>query len=152
MTSEPVVGDANTGERQDEPPALPVGGLLLQDSSNAYIYTESAAPAEQVNLSTGAISYLVTDAIGSVRGIVSSSGTLSATTGCDTWGNPETSGGLTSYTPFGFAGGYSDPDGLICLINRYYDPGTGQFLSVDPDVSEIPTPTLSATRPLWRNP
>jgi hypothetical protein len=28
MTSEPVVGDANTGERQDEPPALPVGGLL----------------------------------------------------------------------------------------------------------------------------
>jgi hypothetical protein len=68
MTSEPVVGDANTGERQDEPLALPVGGLLLQGSSNAYIYTESAAPAEQVNLSTGAISYLVTDAIGSVRG------------------------------------------------------------------------------------
>jgi hypothetical protein len=28
MTSEPVAGDANTGERQDEPPALPVGGLL----------------------------------------------------------------------------------------------------------------------------
>ena len=27
MTSETVVRDANTGERQDEPPALPVGGL-----------------------------------------------------------------------------------------------------------------------------
>ena len=125
------------------------GTKLLQDSSNAYIYTDSAAPAEQVNLSTGAISYLVTDAIGSVRGIVSSSGTLSATAGYDAWGNPETAGGLTSYTPFGFAGGYTDPDGLIYLINRYYDPGTGQFLSVDPDVSETADPyTYTAGDPV----
>jgi len=85
-----------------------------------------------VNLSTGTFSYLVSDLLGSVRGIVNSSGTLTATTAYDAWGNPETTGGLTSYTPFGYAGAYTDPTGLIYLINRYYDPATGQFLSVDP--------------------
>ncbi len=45
---------------------------------------------------------------------------------------PESPGGLTSVIPFGYAGGYTDPDGLIYLINRYYNPQTGQFISVDP--------------------
>ena len=35
-------------------------------------------------------------------------------------------------SPFGFQGGYTDPTGLIYLINRYYDPTTTQFLSIDP--------------------
>lgn len=109
---------------------------LLMDSGNAYIYGAGPAPAEQVRLSTGTVTYLVSDAVGSVRGTVSSSGTLTGTTAYDAWGNPETSGGLTATTPFGLAGGYTDPDGLIYLINRYYDPATGQFLSVDPDLSE----------------
>lgn len=116
------------------------GTQLLMDSTNAYIYTDGVAPAEQVNLSTGTISYLNTDALGSVRGIVSSSGALTASTAYDAWGNPETSGGLTSDTPFGYAGGYTDPTGLIYLINRYYDPSTGQFLSVDPAVSQTGEP------------
>jgi RHS repeat-associated protein len=38
-------------------------------------------------------------------------------------------------TPWGFGEGYTDPTGLIYLVNRYYDPATGQFLSVDPKVS-----------------
>jgi uncharacterized protein RhaS with RHS repeats len=96
------------------------------DSANAYIYTDGTAPAEQVNLSTGATSYLIEDSLGSVRGIVSSSGSLTATTSYDAWGNPETSGGLTGSTPFGYAGGYTDPTGLIYLINRYYDPVPGR--------------------------
>jgi len=43
-------------------------------------------------------------------------------------------------TPFGFQGSYADPSGLIYLINRYYDPSTDQFLSVDPDVAETGQP------------
>jgi len=54
--------------------------------------------------------------------------------------NPETTGGLTSYTPFGFAGAYTDPTGLLYLINRYYDPTTGQFISVDPDLAQTQAP------------
>jgi RHS repeat-associated protein len=62
------------------------------------------------------------------------------TTSYDAWGNPATGGGLTSITPFGFAGGYTDPTGLIYLMQRYYDPGTGQFKSVDPAVDSTGTP------------
>lgn len=35
-------------------------------------------------------------------------------------------GGVTSATPFGFAGDYTNPSGLIYLVDRYYDPGTGR--------------------------
>ncbi len=113
---------------------------LLMDSDNAYIYATGSAPAEQVNLTTGAITYLVADSLGSVRGTVNSSGSLTATTSYDAWGNPASSGGLTSATPFGYAGAYTEPTGLIYLINRYYDPETGQFISVDPDVSQTLQP------------
>jgi RHS repeat-associated protein len=109
---------------------------LLMDSTNAYIFAGSGTPAEQVNLSTGTIVYLVADSLGSVRGAVASSGSLSGSVDYDAWGNPETAGGLSSYTPFGFAGAYTDLSGIVYLIGRYYDPQTGQFLSVDPDVQQ----------------
>jgi RHS repeat-associated protein len=86
------------------------------------------------------MTYLVSDSLGSVRGTVNSSGTLTGTTSYDAWGNLETSGGLTAATPFGFAGGYTDPNGLVYLINRYYNPATGQFISVDPAIAQILQP------------
>jgi RHS repeat-associated protein len=113
---------------------------MIMDSSNAYIYATSLTPAEQVNLATGTVTYLLTDSLGSVRGTVNSSGSLTGTTSYDAWGNPETTGGLTTVTPFGFAGAYTDPTGLLYLINRYYDPATGIFVSVDPDVGQTQTP------------
>ena len=115
-------------------------GDLLMDSSNAYIYAGGGAPAEQVSLAAGTATYLNTDSLGSVRGIVSSAGALTASTSYDAWGNPQTTGGLTAYTPFGYAGAYTDPDGLLYLINRYYDPATGQFTSLDPDVDQTLQP------------
>ena len=113
---------------------------LLMDSSNAYIYGPGNTPIEQVNLSTGTLQYLVPDLLGSVRGIVSSTGSLTATTSYDAWGNPQTTGGLATYTPIGFAGGYTDPTGLSYLIGRYYDPTTGGFISVDPLVDSTDQP------------
>jgi RHS repeat-associated protein len=113
---------------------------VLTDSTNAYIYPGSTAPAEQVNLTTGAITYLVADLLGSVRGTVNSSGALTGTTAYDAWGNPLTTGGLTATTPFGFASGYTDPTGVIYLINRYYDPQVGQFISVDPALAQTQQP------------
>jgi RHS repeat-associated protein len=122
------------------------GDSLLMDTVNAYIYAKAGAtPAEQVNLSTGATTYLAADSLGSVRGAVSSSGSLTGSTNYDAWGNPETTGGLTLTTPFGYAGGYTDPDGLIYLINRYYDPATGQFMSIDPDVGQTLHPYAYTT-------
>jgi RHS repeat-associated protein len=113
---------------------------VLMDGTNAYIYTGGVAPAEQVNLATGTVTYLVTDFLGSVRGSVDGSGALLGTISYDAWGNPESTGGLTATTPFGYAGGYTDPDGLVYLLARYYDPATGQLLSVDPLVSQTLQP------------
>lgn len=113
---------------------------LLMDATNAYLYGPNNTPIEQVNLSSGTITYLVADQLGSVRGTVNSAGTLTASTGYDAWGNPETTGGLSATTPFGYAGGYTDATGLSYLIGRYYDPQTGQFISLDPLVDQTEQP------------
>ncbi|HEY3906371.1 MAG TPA: RHS repeat-associated core domain-containing protein [Streptosporangiaceae bacterium] len=113
---------------------------LIMDAGNAYIYAGSTTPVEQVSLSTGALAYLVGDALGSVRGTVSAAGALTSTASYDAWGNPAALGGLTTSTPFGYAGGYTDPDGLIYLVNRYYDPAAGAFISVDPAISQTYQP------------
>jgi RHS repeat-associated protein len=116
--------------------AQPQTPQLLMDGANAYVYATGTAPAEQISLATGTITYLVADLLGSVRGTVSPAGALTATTAYDAWGNPATAGGLTAATPFGYAGYYTDGTGLDYLINRYYNAVTGQFLSVDPLVSK----------------
>jgi RHS repeat-associated protein len=114
------------------------GDRLLMDAGAAYIYAghgQADVPIEQVSLATGTIAYLVTDRLGSVRGTLDSTGALTGTTSYDAWGNPQSTGGLIAVTPFGYAGGYTDPDGLIYLANRYYDPATGQLMSLDPEIS-----------------
>jgi len=107
---------------------------VLMDSTNAYLYGPTG-PVEQVSVSTGATDYLFADAIGSVRAVAGSSGSLLGSVGYDAWGNPDITGGLSSLTPIGYAGAYTDPTRLVYLIGRYYDPATGQFLSIDPDVA-----------------
>jgi RHS repeat-associated protein len=67
-------------------------------------------------------------------------GALTSSMSYDAWGNPQTPGGVGAITAFGYAGGYTDADGLIYLINRYYDPSTGQFISVDPEVESTGEP------------
>jgi RHS repeat-associated protein len=133
-TITPTGGSAATQSFTWDPtPSIP---RLLMDSTNAYIYAGANTPTEQVTLATGTTHYLVADQLGSVRGIVDSSGSLTASTAYDAWGNPETTSGLTAYTPLGFTGSYTDTTGLTYLIHRYYDPQTGQFLTVDPLVDE----------------
>jgi RHS repeat-associated protein len=118
---------------------------VIMDGANAYIYGNYIAPAEQVSLTTGAISYLITDSLGSVRGVIGSTGTLAGTASYDAWGNPEANGGLTATTPFGFAGNYTDATGLEYLDNRYYSPAQGQFESVDSELALTLQPYLYAS-------
>ncbi len=120
---------------------LPAVPQLIMDAKNAYIYAGGTAPAEQVSLSAGAITYLTADALGSVRGTVSTSGALTGTASYDAWGNPaDRRRPDRPATPFGYAGGYTDPDGLTYLLNRYYDPAAGAFISVDPAISQTNQP------------
>jgi hypothetical protein len=48
--------------------------LLLADGTNYYLYGPSDTPIEQINESTEATSYLLSDQLGSMRAITNSSG------------------------------------------------------------------------------
>lgn len=64
--------------------------------------------------------------LGSVRGTVDSTGTVTGTAVFDPFGNGTPTG------TFGFAGEQHDPTGLIHLRARHYDPTSGRFTAVDP--------------------
>ena len=78
----------------------------------------------------GSSTYLFSDPEG-VRITFNSSGAITSGASYNPYGQL-TAGGVSSVTPFGYGGGYTDPTGLIYFVNRYYDPSTGQFISVDP--------------------
>jgi RHS repeat-associated protein len=133
--------------------------LMLDDGTNAYIYGTplfgGTAPVEQINLTTQTptVSFLASIPSG-VQDVFSSTGAVQEQAAYSTYGNQVIeSGGIVS--PFGFQGSYTDASKLIYLINRYYDPNTYQFLSVDPKVATTLQPyafvggdPLNATDPL----
>ena len=87
-----------------------------------FIYGRSESRIEQINNSTGTITYLRHDQAGSTSLLTGSTGTV---TGKCTEG--------TATTPLGYDAQYTSSDtGLIYLRNRTYDPSTAQFLTVDP--------------------
>ena len=114
---------------------------IIMDGQNAYLYGpgvfgSGTAPIEQITLPTAANnntqtpSYLISDPTG-VREVIDGSGTTQTTDCYSAYGTQTTTGSGTT-TPFGYQGGYTDPTGLVYLVDRYYDPNTGQFVSVDP--------------------
>jgi RHS repeat-associated protein len=117
---------------------------LLYDGTWNYLYGYSSVPIAQVNPSTGEVDLLARDGESNVRAVIalnqSNAGKVINCASYDAYGEPSASGGLTvphggsftGTTAFGFGGGYTDETGLVYLIHRYYDPQTGQFLSVDP--------------------
>lgn len=110
----------------------------------SYIYGDllfgGTAPIEQITTtSSGATAvFLVSDQSG-VQGVFSSSGVTDELAVYSPYGTQTITAG-SDVTPFGFQGSYKDSTGLIYLINRYYDPSTDQFLSIDPDVATTDQP------------
>lgn len=69
-TTSPSTGQTNTSTENylyDSTGSLP---SLIMDSGHAYLYSNSISPYEQVNLITGKVTYLITGANGSVRGVM----------------------------------------------------------------------------------
>ena len=116
------------------------GGLpmLMQDSTYSYIYGP-AGPIAEIT-SAGAIQYLHTDQIGSVRLITNASDASVATYSFDPYGNL-TSAAPAISNPVQFQGQYLDAEsGLYYLRARYYGPAEGQFTTVDPAVAATESP------------
>ncbi len=77
----------------------------------------------------GGDDWLLTDATGSVRAVANADGELVSTADYTAFGEAL---GAGSVGVFGFAGEYTDPNGLVHLRARPYDPGSGRLLAVDP--------------------
>jgi RHS repeat-associated protein len=106
--------------------------LLLNDTTNSYIYGPENLPIEQINNTTGEVLYLHHDQAGSTRLLTGSTGKTEATFTYGPYGELTGSTG-TATTPLGYDAQYTSTDtGLIYLRNRVYDPKTAQFLSRDP--------------------
>ncbi len=109
---------------------------LVSDGTNSYLYGPGGTPVEQIVTSTSTPSFLVSDPTG-VRYQFSAAGTLSGSKAYNPYGKCTT---CTATTPLGFEDAYTDPNGLLYLVHRYYDPTTGQFLTVDPLVARTGQP------------
>jgi len=81
--------------------------------------------------------YYLTDAQGSVVGLVDANGTKAATYAYDPYGTTRTATGpQATANPFRYISGYLDPSGLYKLGARYYDPTAGRFTQPDPSGQE----------------
>ena len=85
--------------------------------------------------------FYLADHLGSVRGLADASGAITDSYSYDPYGQRSVVTGATADTPFGYAGQYTDAEtGFQYLRARYYDPATGQFLTVDPLVGSTGHP------------
>jgi len=106
---------------------------LLTDGTADYLYGPDGLPVEQISSGDGAFWYFH-DQLGSTRALTNSVGAVAATYSFNANGSQVGSTGTVN-TPLQFGGQFEDSEsGLIYLRARYYDPGSGQFLSVDPQV------------------
>ena len=115
--------------------ALPA---LVRDGAAAYVYGPGGSPLEQINGST--VLWIHHDQPGNTRLVTDGNGATLATYTFDSYGLLTASTGSVT-NPFRFAGQYTDfESGLYYLRARYYDPTTGQFLSIDPAMSATRQP------------
>ncbi len=100
---------------------------LVDDGSYGYIH--AAGPQAQID-SGGNRTYLLGDALSSIRGLTDGSGTLVGSVEYGAFGGIRAQSGATS--AFGYTGEqYTPVTGLLHLRARDLNPALGRFLSVD---------------------
>ena len=103
--------------------------LLLKDGAASYLYGPALTPVAEID-NSGAIRYLHTDNLGSVRLVTTPTAAVAATTDYSPYGTATTTG---TASRFGYAQSWTDPTTKLDYLRaREYDPATGQFLQTDP--------------------
>ncbi|MGH2938681.1 MAG: DUF6531 domain-containing protein [Solirubrobacterales bacterium] len=103
---------------------------LLASGSTSYVYGPNGQPIEQII--AGAATFTQTDQQGSTRLLTDASGAVVGRYDYDAWGNVTTHTGSAS-SELQFDGQLTDAEtGFQYLRARYYDAGTGQFVTPDP--------------------
>ena len=102
---------------------------LLTDGVREYIWGPEGLPLEQVAYSTGLKSFFVHDQIGNTRVLMNEASTVVASFTYAAYGGlVQSTGAVTAGTPVRDGGGDTDSETrFVYLVNRYYDPATGQF-------------------------
>jgi RHS repeat-associated protein len=108
------------------------GSNLAQENRGGTYYIYSYLGANPIAMTSGGSSQAFeNDGLGTVLGVVNSSGTEIARYTTDDFGNSLGVVG-SSPNPFRFAGAFLDSEtGLYQMRGRYYDPNLGRFLTVD---------------------
>ncbi len=76
---------------------------------------------------------IVTDLVGAPTELVSESGEVAWRSRPTLWGTTTWNTDATAYTPLRFPGQYFDSESLLHYnFHRYYDPGSGRYMSQDP--------------------
>lgn len=103
----------------------------LEGVDTHYLYGPGGQAYAEIGDDGTTTRYLHHDQIGSTRLITNPAGTTVATATYDAYGTPTNTTGNESH--LGYTGQYTDTEtGYQYLRARYYDPTTGQFLTVDP--------------------
>ena len=118
----------------------------LMSATTSYVYGDALLSAT----TEGVTQYYHTDGMGSVRGLSDASGTITDGYAYDAYGMLLGSLGNT-VNPYRYRGEQYDSDlGSYYLRARYYQPGTGRFMTTDP-VEGVPTTPMSFHRYMYGN-
>jgi RHS repeat-associated protein len=120
-------------------PSIAAGTLV----DTATYLQGPTGPSYRRNDITGIPSWYVYNGLGSVVGEVDPAGNYTASGEYDVYGAPRASTQSGTFDTrqryVGQLGHQTDPEtgGLIYMQARYYDPGTGRFISEDPELSGL---------------
>lgn len=122
---------------------------LTRNKAGALLQEYTYGSGDPISLTTPAATYYLTgDALGSVAGVTSATGTPLIRYSYEPFGLKHkitnlAATGRPSSEPLRFAGQYLDTSGRYDMRAREYDPSTGRFQSVDPVATAVSDPYSS---------